>query len=63
MLMIMTGTLEWEVLSQDIITQMRHLHEMRAVGIRVKFILTTEIDLDYSKTDECFTESVKERKA
>ncbi|SJL14465.1 uncharacterized protein ARMOST_17922 [Armillaria ostoyae] len=60
-LTITTRTLEWEVLSQDITTQMKHLREMRAVGIRVKFILATEIDLDYFDTDEHFAEFVEER--
>ncbi|KAK0434436.1 hypothetical protein EV421DRAFT_1991890 [Armillaria borealis] len=51
------------VLSQDTITQMKRLREMGAVSVRVKFILTTEIDFDYFETDERFAKFVEERKA
>ncbi len=38
------------VLNQDTITQMKRLREMSAVGFRVKFILSTEIDFYYFET-------------
>ncbi len=62
-LAITTKMLDGAILSQDTITQMKHLREMRAVGVQVKFMLATEIDLDYFETDERFAEVVEERKA
>ncbi len=57
-----------DILSQDIITQMKRLREMRAVGVRVELLLVKSLHyahyyptLDYFETDERFTKFLKER--
>ncbi len=57
----MTRMLDREVISQDVVSQMKRLREMRAVGVRVELLLANY--LDYFETDERFDQFVEARKA
>lgn len=58
---VMTRMLDREVISQDVVTQMKRLREMRVVGVRVELLLANY--LDYFETDERFDQFVEARKA
>ncbi len=60
---IVTWMLGTDILSQDIITQMKRLREMRAAGVRVKLFAVDNVEyLDYFETDEVFAQFIEERK-
>ncbi|KAK0212006.1 hypothetical protein IW262DRAFT_1467426 [Armillaria fumosa] len=58
-----------DILSHDIITQMKRLREMRAMGVRVKLLLVKSLyyveypSLDYFETDERFAKFLKKKAA
>ncbi len=66
-LVVETRMADEDILSQDIITEMKRLRGMRAVGVRVKLFLATDVYIaehpcsDCFETDERFAKFLKER--